>query len=81
MRLTVPNKPNNLSFCSNEHVGLISQAWIIGMLEHCRGAGKKGGVTPTSLTRQCCPQSHTDHQTRLPNSTNETKKFPSLACV
>ena len=86
MRLTMPNKPNILGFCSNKYIGLSRMVCGIstsmdnwyGALQ---GGRKKGGVTLASLTRQCYPQSHADHQTRLPNSTNETKKFPSLVCV
>ena len=86
------------SFCSNKCVGLsrlhrpllyhthtIARVCGISMdnwYGALQGGRKKGGVTLTSLTRQCYPQSHTDHQTRLPNSTNETKKIPVVGmCV
>ena len=74
----VPNMPDVFEFCSNECIGL-SRTGVRhehGELAWNDAGGRKGGVTPTSLTRQCHAQSHADHQTRPPNSTKRDQKIP-----
>ena len=41
----------------------------------------QGVLNPTMLTRQCYPQSHTDHQTRPTTTTKTRPKNPRRWCA